>query len=91
MESELKQQLDRIETMLGQVLTLVGGQNESTTGDPQEAAANRLGGDLKQFQTKNTGVSQSNKETTTGIPDPKQSPQQYNEAMKKYDTPDGNR
>ena len=52
---------------------------------------NRLGGDLKQFQTKNTGVSQSNKETTTGIPDPKQTPQQYNEAMKKYDTPDGNR
>jgi hypothetical protein len=91
MELELKHQLDRIETMLGQVLTLVGGQNESTTGHPQEAAANRLGRDVKQLKTKNTNVSQSNKETTTGIPDPKQTPQQYNEAMKKYDTPDGNR
>ena len=31
------------------------------------------------------------KETTTGIPDPKANPREYNEAMKKYDTPDGNK
>ena len=31
------------------------------------------------------------KETTTGIPDPKANPREYNEAMKQYDTPDGNK
>jgi hypothetical protein len=33
----------------------------------------------------------SAKESTTGIPDPKGNPLEYNEAMKKYDTPDGNK
>jgi len=28
--------------------------------------------------------------STTGIPDPKAHPREYNEAMKKYDTPNGN-
>lgn len=31
------------------------------------------------------------KESTTGIPDPKANPREYNEAMKRYDTPDGNK
>lgn len=31
------------------------------------------------------------KESTTGIPDPKVNPREYNDAMKKYDTPDGNK
>jgi hypothetical protein len=31
------------------------------------------------------------KESTTGIPDPKVNPREYNQAMKKYDTPDGNK
>jgi hypothetical protein len=33
----------------------------------------------------------SAKESTTGIPDPKLNPREYNQAMKKYDTPDGNK
>ena len=33
----------------------------------------------------------SAKETSTGIPYPKANPREYNEAMKKYDTPDGNK
>jgi hypothetical protein len=33
----------------------------------------------------------SAKETTTGIPNPKVNPREYNLAMKKYDTPDGNK
>ena len=33
----------------------------------------------------------SAKESTMGIPDPRANPREYNEAMKKYDTPDGNK
>ncbi|HJU06741.1 MAG TPA: CBS domain-containing protein [Nitrospiraceae bacterium] len=40
--------------------------------------------------SKPSPTSQGTGGTSTGIPDPKASPKQYNEAMKKYDTPDGN-
>ena len=41
-----------------------------------------------------TGIkteAKSAKESSTGIPDPKTNPREYNEAMQKYDTPDGNK
>ncbi|MBD0305598.1 MAG: hypothetical protein ICV76_03475 [Nitrospiraceae bacterium] len=38
----------------------------------------------------NLSAKKGAKDTSTGIPDPRANPQQYHEAMKKYDTPDGN-
>jgi hypothetical protein len=82
MEQELKQRLDKIEAKLDQILELAGGEKGSTI----------LSEVMEKYKNpKNADAPKSAKDSTTGIPDPQKDPQQYNEAMKKYETPDGNR
>ena len=85
MEPELKERLDRIEGKLDQIANSVGGHKESGTALPSKEEIRKYD-NADETTTPHTG-----KDSTTGIPDPKKNPKQYNEAMKKYDTPDGNR
>jgi hypothetical protein len=85
MEQELKQRLDRIEAKLDQIANSVGGNKASGTVLPSKE-------EIRKYDNADeTTIPETGKGTTTGIPDPKKNPEQYNEAMKKYDTPDGNR
>ena len=77
MDHELKEQLARIELKLDQILRRDSFAKESSNPTATEAEPK-------------TSPTHSSKVTTTGIPSPKTDPRAYNEAMKKYDTPDGN-